>query len=89
MTAILGIGTAVPECHFSQSDRTQIAEHFFNGDEQHRRLLPILYKKSTVKRRYSVILKASEGDLRVRQELYAPLTSPEDVGPGMVIIWPS
>ncbi len=82
MTAILGIGTAVPECHFSQSDRTQIAEHFFNGDEQHRRLLPILYKKSTVKRRYSVILKASEGDLRVRQKLYAPLTSPEDVGPG-------
>jgi len=82
MTAILGIGTAVPECHFSPSDRTQIAEHFFNGDEQHRRLLPIVYKKSTVKRRYSVILKASEGDLRDRQELYAPVTSPEDVGPG-------
>ena len=82
MTAILGIGTAVPDNHFSQSDVTQIAEHFFGGDEQSRRLLPVLYKKSTVKRRYSVVLKASEGDLRDRQELYEPLTSSADVGPG-------
>lgn len=81
MTAILGIGTAVPDGHFSQSDSKQIAEHFFNKDEHHRRLLPILYKKTTVKRRYSVTLKASEGDLRDRQKLYTPVTSPEDVGP--------
>jgi len=82
MTAILGMGTAVPEGYFSQSDSAQIAEHFFNGDDQHRRLLPMLYKKTTVKRRYSVILKASEGDLRDRQKLYAPATSPADAGPG-------
>jgi prepilin-type processing-associated H-X9-DG protein len=82
MTAILGMGTANPECHFSQSDATQIADHFFKGDEQNRRLLPVLYKKSTVKKRYSVVLRASEGDLRGRQELYAPVTSSGDVGPG-------
>ncbi len=82
MTQILGMGTAVPECHFSQSDSKQIAEHFFNRDEQLRRLLPILYRKTTVKRRYSVILKTAAGDLRDRQELYAPVTSAEDVGPG-------
>jgi prepilin-type processing-associated H-X9-DG protein len=81
MTAILGIGTAVPDCHFTQSDSTQIAEHFFNGDKQHRRLLPILYKKTKVKRRHSVLLAASEGDLRERQSLYAPVTSTSDVGP--------
>ena len=81
MTAILGIGTAVPECHFSQSDSTQIAELYFNGDEEHRQLLPMLYKKTTVKKRYSVILNASEGDLRDRQKLFAPVTSSEDIGP--------
>ncbi len=82
MTAILGMGTAVPDFHFSQSDSTQIAELFFNGDERHRRLLPTLYKKATVERRYSVILQASEGDLRDRQKLYAPVASSGDAGPG-------
>lgn len=81
MSHILGIGTAVPACHFSQSDSPQIAEHYFHGDERHRRLLPVLYKKTTVNRRYSVTLNASEGDLRTRQELYAPLASPDDAGP--------
>ena len=82
MTAILGIGTAVPECYFSQSDSGEIAEHYLGKDEQHRRLLPILYKKTKVKKRYSVTLNASEGDLRDRQSFYSPIRSPDDKGPG-------
>ncbi|QDU09898.1 type III polyketide synthase [Gimesia aquarii] len=82
MTTILGIGTAVPESYFSQSDSGQIAADYVGKDEQLKRLLPILYKKTKVKRRFSVTLNSSEGDLRDRQKLYRPLTSPEDNGPG-------
>ena len=82
MTAILGIGTAVPESYFSQTDSGQIAEHYLGRDEQHRRLLPILYKKTTVKKRHSVTLNASKGDLRDRQNLYSPITMADDKGPG-------
>lgn len=82
MTAILGIGTAVPEHYFSQSDSGEIAEHYFGEDEQLRRLLPTLYKKTKVKKRYSVTLKSSEGNIQSRQKFYAPISSPEDHGPG-------
>lgn len=82
MTAILGIGTAVPENHFSQSDSGEIAEHYFGDDEQLRRLLPILYKKTRVKKRHSVTLSSSIGDLQSRQTFYNPISSPEDQGPG-------
>lgn len=82
MTTILGIGTAVPKSYFSQSDSGEIAEHYLGKDEQLQRLLPILYKKTKVKKRYSVTLDSSEGDLRDRQKLYSPLSSPTDNGPG-------
>lgn len=81
MTSVLGIGTAVPEFHFSQSDSPQIAEHYFPFDDRRRKLLPALYKKTTVQRRHSVTLSASAGDLRERQQLYAPLAGSDDPGP--------
>ncbi len=82
MITILGIGTAIPEGYFSQSDSQEIADHFLNKDEQHQRLLPILYKKTKVKRRYSVTLKSSNKNLQDRQMLYSPINSSTDNGPG-------
>lgn len=74
---ILGIGTATPEHFFSQDDRHQVAEHYFQGTRKERRVLPVLYERTGVKKRHSVILNASEGDLADRQTLFKPVTTEE------------
>lgn len=77
---IFGIGTAVPEHFFSLDDRHQISDSFFNGPDKERRLLPVLYEKTRVRQRHSVVLESSAGNLLERQSLY-PATDGTHTGP--------
>ena len=81
---ILGLGTALPEHAYQLDDRFEIAEQFFNGTDRERRLLPILYERTGVKRRFSAILNSAEGSLSERQTLYLPRSSrAEYAGPSI------
>ncbi len=81
---ILGLGTALPEHAYQLEDRFEIAEHFFLGTERERKLLPVLYERTGVKRRYSAVLNSSDGSLSERQTLYLPRSSsPEYSGPSI------
>ncbi len=68
---IIGIGKAVPDNCFTLGDRHQISDSFFIGSDKERRLLPVLYEKTRVRQRHSVVLNASSGRLLDRQSLYA------------------
>lgn len=70
---ILGIGTAHPEHCYQMEDRFEIADRFFNGSTREIKILPTLYERTGVKRRYSSIMTSSEGSLSERQSLYQPL----------------
>ncbi len=67
---ILGLGTAHPKHNYQSQDRFELAEQFFIGEERERRLLPILFEKTGVEKRYSVVLNSAEGKLSQRQSLY-------------------
>jgi alpha-pyrone synthase len=72
---LLGLGTAAPARSISQEDSLAAARRLscLNGQE---RLLPILYRKTNIARRGSVLLRADGG-----HDLFAPATSPDDRGP--------
>lgn len=79
---IWGIGTAVPPHHASQSDLAEICKSFSCQTNDHERLLPVLYRRTAVKTRHSVLLKSNEGDLETRQSFYAAANDSADRGPG-------
>lgn len=69
---VIGIGTATPEFAFTQADRFEVAQHFFEGSEKERRLLPILFEKTGVQNRFSCLLNSAEGSIESRQSLFKP-----------------
>jgi predicted naringenin-chalcone synthase len=77
--AIIGLGTAAPEGSISQTDSLAAARAFsaasLGGDE---RLLAVLYRKTNITRRGSVLL-APDGTAEL---FFGPAQGPADRGPG-------
>ncbi|MFW6198626.1 MAG: type III polyketide synthase [Acidobacteriota bacterium] len=67
---ILGIGRAVPELAVSQGRAAELSEPLVCSDERQRRLLGVLFRRSGVETRHSVVLEADgEG---TEQGFYPP-----------------
>ncbi|MBA3311756.1 MAG: type III polyketide synthase [Planctomycetota bacterium] len=78
---IAGLGTALPEHSIDQAEAAAIVEPLNCESDEQRRLLPVLYRRSGVGRRHSVLLEASDGTLEDRQSFFAPRGDGEDFGP--------
>jgi prepilin-type processing-associated H-X9-DG protein len=81
--AILGVGTAVPARSIAQSAALEMARFISTPGEEQERLLPVLYRRTNVKRRGSVLLEDGEnGDVSRAQSFFSPASGPRDQGPG-------
>ncbi len=78
--ALLAIGTAIPEHAIAQADAAAAAQTLC-GDADHARLLPALYRRSSVSRRGSVLLDGHNGVIPPRQSFFQPAEGPLDRGP--------
>jgi predicted naringenin-chalcone synthase len=78
---IAGLGTALPEHSIDQKDAAAIVESFCCDQDEQRRLLPVLFRRSGVERRHSVLLEASDGALEDRQSFFAARRHADDSGP--------
>jgi predicted naringenin-chalcone synthase len=81
--AILGLGTAVPAKSIAQSAALEMARFISAPDEEQKRLLPVLYRRTNVQRRGSVLLEDGDnGDAAGAQTFFSPASGPLDLGPG-------
>lgn len=78
---VLGVGTAVPPHHITQADAARIAADFCGQQKERQRLLSILYRRSGVRTRHSVVLESSDPAATVRQTFYPPARHEADGGP--------
>lgn len=79
---LLGVGTALPEYAIAQDDAAVYAARVSCWTEEHRRLLPKLYRLSGVSRRASILLEKPEPE-HERQSFFPVPARPEDMGPTM------
>ncbi|MBI4557503.1 MAG: type III polyketide synthase [Candidatus Hydrogenedentes bacterium] len=78
--AILGMGTALPPYFIGQEESVRYAQEAFCRTDEQKRILPLLYRMSGVKKRYSALLEAPEGTEN-RQSFLPMPTGSEDRGP--------
>jgi len=78
---IRGIGTAVPEHSMLQTEAAERANALAGPGGRDERTLRILYRRSGIRKRHSVLLDRAEGPLEVRQSFYDPAPAPGDRGP--------
>jgi predicted naringenin-chalcone synthase len=78
---IAGLGTALPEHSIDQMDAATIVQSFSCENDEQRRLLPALYRRTGVGRRHSVVLNSTEGTLAERQSFFTQRSNVEDRGP--------
>ena len=76
-----GIGTAVPPRVLGQADAAESSRAFCAGDAKQARALRILYGRSGVETRNTVVLRADKGTLEERLPFYPEASGPEDRGP--------
>ncbi len=81
--AILGVGTAIPARSISQDASLAMARFISAPDAERERLMPVLYRRTSVRRRGSVLLQEEvDGDAGSAQSFFAPAAGPLDCGPG-------
>ena len=76
-----GLGTAVPPGVLKQSDAAESSPAFCAADARQARALRILYGRSGVETRNTVVLRADQGPLQERVPFYPVAIGPEDRGP--------
>ncbi len=76
-----GLGTAVPPGVLKQSDAAESSPAFCAADGRQARALRILYGRSGVETRNTVVLRADQGPLQERVPFYPAAIGPEDRGP--------
>lgn len=79
---LLAIGTAVPEFSIAQEEAAQYAESAFCHGDQERRILSVLYRKSGVRRRSSVLVEPNGGGVAT-QTFFRPPLDADDRGPSV------
>lgn len=78
--ALAGWGLSTPNSAISQVEAASVASTLSDYTERQKRLLPVLYRQSGVRRRHSVLLKA-RADGGMEQSFYPPAAHIEDRGP--------
>lgn len=78
--SLLGIGTAMPVRSIAQDDAAELAKAFCCRTEEHARLLPLLYKRTRIHQRSSVLLEEADG-AGPRQSFFAPAIGEAVHGP--------
>ena len=76
-----GLGTAVPPGILEQSEAAEWSPVFCAADARRARALGMLYRRSGVETRNTVVLKADQGTLQERVPFYPVARGPEDRGP--------
>lgn len=79
--AICGLGIAQPDRSIAQPAAAEIAKAFVGGGERKDRALEVLFKRTRVNTRGSVILEGGNGS-DPEQSFYWPAAGPDDRGPG-------
>jgi predicted naringenin-chalcone synthase len=82
VTSILGLGTATPAHAIEQSAAAEIAVSICAPTAEQARLVPILYRRSTIHRRASVLLQNGRPDGRLTQSFFPIAGSASERGPG-------
>ena len=77
---ISGIGTAVPPRSIAQDDAAELAKAFCCRTDEQVRLLPMLYKRTHIDRRGSVLLEEAKG-AGLQQSFFSPAVGNADRGP--------
>ena len=77
---ILGIGTAMPPHTIAQDDAAELAKAFCCHTDEQARLLPMVYKRTHIDRRGSVLLEEAKGS-GLQQAFFAPAVGDADSGP--------
>ena len=78
--AIWGLGTALPPLAISQSEAAKIGAQVCCTTDEQTRFLSTIYRRSGIRKRYSVLLEESNGSA-VSQSFFAPRVTAEDRGP--------
>ncbi len=84
-----GLGTAVPPGILEQTEAAEWSPVFCAADARRARALGMLYRRSGVETRNTVVLKADQGTLQERVPFYPVASGPEDRGPttGQRMAW--
>lgn len=77
---VLGQGTALPEYSIEYKEAAEYATRVSCHSDEHRRVLPALYRMSGVRRRYSVLLEKPDGEPE-RQSFFPYPENGTDLGP--------
>jgi len=75
------IGTAVPQHSIVQEEAAAFAMACCEIEVKQRRLVPALFRRSGVRKRHSVVLKASTNGKPAQQDFYQPMDNEHDRGP--------
>jgi predicted naringenin-chalcone synthase len=81
MSNILGFGTATPRFAIGQSEAAAIAATLCPTNDEHRHLLPLLYRQTGIKQRGTVVLDSQPDGQHSPQSFYQVATETEDHGP--------
>ena len=84
-----GLGTAVPSGVLKQADAAESSRFFCGADARQARVLGMLYGRSGVETRNTVVVRSDQGTLRERVPFYPAASGPEDRGPttGQRMAW--
>ena len=77
---ILGLGTATPPHSIPQDEAAELAKAFCCQTHEQARLLPMLYKRTHIDRRGSVLLEEIKGS-GLQQSFFSPAVGDADQGP--------
>lgn len=77
---VLGLGTAVPPGQVDQEEAAGLSRVLVAKDRRQERLLGMLFRRSGVNRRHSVLVRPDAGDSAL--EFYRPPSHDADGGPG-------
>ena len=78
---LAGLGTAVPPGVLKQTDAAEGSGLFCGADARRARALEMLYGRSGVETRNTVVVRADRGTLQQRVPFYPAACGPEDRGP--------
>ena len=76
-----GMGTAVPPGVLKQTDAAEASRLFCGANGRRARALGMLYRRSGVESRNTVVVRAEQGKLQERVPFYPAASGPEDRGP--------
>ncbi|MGQ0636394.1 MAG: type III polyketide synthase [Planctomycetaceae bacterium] len=78
---LYGVGTALPRFCIEQADAAEVVKNVCCDSDDQARMLSVLYRRSGVKRRYSVVLHQESGGLEQRQDFFRAATDGDRRGP--------